>query len=213
MSESITPACVGCADCGADLTGLHFQRRLCLDCRTKRARDPLTMKAHAAVAKAIRRGELPRADSLLCVDCGRPACDYDHRDYTKPLQVDAVCRSCNKRRGPALGGVQVRVPPLPPIQPPRSEVALGTCVDRLVRHCGGITELSRRLGGTPVYQEIQRWLARGWVAPAYALELQPLLPEGMTIENLLQDVARLRVATRAKKVAQHDVCVRENAEV
>jgi hypothetical protein len=25
---------------------------------------------------------------------------YEHRDYTKPLQVEPVCRSCNALRGP-----------------------------------------------------------------------------------------------------------------
>lgn len=31
--------------------------------------------------------------------------DYDHRDYTKPLSVEPVCRSCNKLRGPAIGSL------------------------------------------------------------------------------------------------------------
>ena len=29
------------------------------------------------------------------------AYDYDHRDYSKPLEVDPVCRRCNQMRGPA----------------------------------------------------------------------------------------------------------------
>ena len=54
------------------------------------------------IAKAIRRGVIPNAKTLICVDCGGAAFDYDHRDYTKPLAVDPVCRRCNQMRGPAL---------------------------------------------------------------------------------------------------------------
>jgi hypothetical protein len=54
------------------------------------------------VHKLIRRGELKRADAHACVDCGKQARDYDHRDYLKPLDVAPVCRGCNQRRGPAL---------------------------------------------------------------------------------------------------------------
>ncbi len=62
---------------------------------------PLRDKAHRAIAKAIRLGLMPKASTLVCVDCGTQASDYDHRDYTKPLDVEPVCRSCNVRRGSA----------------------------------------------------------------------------------------------------------------
>jgi len=56
----------------------------------------------AAIRKAIRRGDLQRLDGTIeCVDCGSPANRYEHRDYTKPLDVVPVCRACNYRRGPA----------------------------------------------------------------------------------------------------------------
>ena len=58
--------------------------------------------ASAAVARAVADGELPRPASLPCTDCGKPATEYDHRDYNKPLQVAAVCRSCNRQRGHAI---------------------------------------------------------------------------------------------------------------
>ncbi len=58
--------------------------------------------AHTAVARARRHGLLPSPSSLVCVDCGRPALFYDHREYAKPLDVEPVCRSCNVRRGPAI---------------------------------------------------------------------------------------------------------------
>ncbi len=59
-------------------------------------------KAHSMVASAIKRGVLPKLDgSIACVDCGRRAHEYDHRDYGRPLEVEPVCRCCNKARGTA----------------------------------------------------------------------------------------------------------------
>lgn len=58
--------------------------------------------AHAAVGRAIRCGELPAIDPhMRCMDCGAQAAVYDHRDYSRPLDVELVCRSCNCKRGSA----------------------------------------------------------------------------------------------------------------
>jgi hypothetical protein len=62
----------------------------------------LSLPAIAAVKKAIVKGHLPKASALACTDCGKRARDWDHRDYRKPLDVQAVCRPCNLKRGPAL---------------------------------------------------------------------------------------------------------------
>jgi hypothetical protein len=52
--------------------------------------------------KAIRRGEVKKLDDhSVCVDCGRVAKNYDHRYYSRPLDVVPVCVSCNQKRGPA----------------------------------------------------------------------------------------------------------------
>lgn len=58
-------------------------------------------RAHTAVVKAVLSGELAnlKNSEVPCVDCGARASYYDHRDYTKPLTVEAVCRSCNCKRG------------------------------------------------------------------------------------------------------------------
>lgn len=53
------------------------------------------------VGEAIRAGEIPHPSTLQCADCGRPAEQYDHRDYSLPLSVDPVCRKHNIRRGRA----------------------------------------------------------------------------------------------------------------
>lgn len=59
-------------------------------------------RAQSFVAAAVKRGVLPRLDgTVACVDCGGVACEYDHRDYSRPLDVQPVCRSCNARRGTA----------------------------------------------------------------------------------------------------------------
>ena len=85
-----------CVICGAaDIGG----RRICADC--SKEREPLMRSAVAAVNRAVRMGALPHVKGKLCVDCGAPAHDYDHRNYSRPLDVEPVCRSCNLRRGPA----------------------------------------------------------------------------------------------------------------
>lgn len=61
----------------------------------------LQRNAISAVQAAIKAGNLPRARTKKCVDCGAKANGYDHRDYYKPLEVEPVCRSCNHKRGPA----------------------------------------------------------------------------------------------------------------
>ena len=58
-------------------------------------------RAGNLVQKAIRAGYLPHPTTRLCEDCGEQAQCYDHRDYNRPLMVEAVCTSCNHRRGPA----------------------------------------------------------------------------------------------------------------
>lgn len=56
-----------------------------------------------AVELAKAQGFLHQLDgSIPCVDCGRPAKVYDHRDYSRPLDVEPVCKGCNKKRGPGL---------------------------------------------------------------------------------------------------------------
>lgn len=96
-------------------------KRTCPDCRAFRQRRwRLSPKGIAAtskrnrslkkhpgyyakmeVFKAVRSGRLKKAAEKTCADCGDRASVYDHRDYRKPLVVEAVCRSCNHRRGAA----------------------------------------------------------------------------------------------------------------
>ena len=69
---------------------------------------PLVKAARYAVLRAKTKGLLPilsswhRRSKIRCVDCGKWAQCWDHRDYSKPLEVDPVCKSCNYHRGPGL---------------------------------------------------------------------------------------------------------------
>lgn len=91
-----------CAHClEVDISGRWPSTVFCHDCTPAHVRDNGAIAAHKAVARAVKCGELPRPSTLTCTDCGKPACDYDHRDYGKPLDVQPVCRSCNRKRGPA----------------------------------------------------------------------------------------------------------------
>jgi hypothetical protein len=60
-------------------------------------------QAHHAVYLAVKSGQLKSLHdgATACVDCGEGAKEYDHRDYDFPLQVEPVCTSCNRKRGPA----------------------------------------------------------------------------------------------------------------
>ena len=99
-----------CTVCGAvEFVGGSGGRFRCQACRTA-GRFPVGAfpydgigmnEAHSAVRRAVKRGELQPATAFACVDCGKPAQCYDHRDYSKPLDVVPVCHSCNHKRGPA----------------------------------------------------------------------------------------------------------------
>lgn len=97
-----------CIDCrlpvgAASDTRNRRPKLRCGSCAEKRKTvlGAIRNTASRAVAKAIESGLLERPGKFSCVDCGRKASQYDHRDYTKPLSVEPVCRSCNVMRGPA----------------------------------------------------------------------------------------------------------------
>jgi len=91
-----------CAVCETGTVKRHHMAKLCRPCLASWGKRTGASQANAKVAAAVRRGDLPPAKDCKCVDCGGAARDYDHRDYNKPLEVQPVCRSCNKLRGPAL---------------------------------------------------------------------------------------------------------------
>jgi len=81
---------------------LHTQGSRVMSSRAWMKFYTLQCRAIGAVGWAVKLGKLPKATELTCVDCGKPATQYEHRDYTKPLEIDPVCRKCNHRRGLAV---------------------------------------------------------------------------------------------------------------
>ena len=91
-----------CADCNQEITGREPSARFCWICSNLRPRKNGQAQAAATVNKAVRNGILVPVATLTCVDCGKPAQCYEHRDYNKPLEVEPTCKGCNIRRGPAI---------------------------------------------------------------------------------------------------------------
>lgn len=91
-----------CHECGCRFRYSNHKQLRCLPCRLAVAK--VMRSAMNAVARAVRKGELPNLahHSVKCVDCGGVADRYEHRDYARKLDVEPVCRSCNRRRGPAV---------------------------------------------------------------------------------------------------------------
>lgn len=95
------PACIMCGEkfiCRRTV----ILRTTCYKCMPKWT--SLRRRAQNAVRKAVREGRLPDWRHLACVDCGRPSIGYEHRDYSKKLDVVPICVSCNYKRGPAKIG-------------------------------------------------------------------------------------------------------------
>ena len=68
--------------------------------------DALKVRAKGRVKGAIKRGDLVDWRYLFCADCGGKPYGYEHRDYSKPLDVVPICRKCNIKRGPAIQAYQ-----------------------------------------------------------------------------------------------------------
>lgn len=88
-----------CSLCGAEVQTRGGTHSFCDKCAP--AHFAAQCKATTTVRKAVNFKTLPPAKNCLCVDCGASAKHYDHRDYSRPLDVVPVCQSCNIRRGAA----------------------------------------------------------------------------------------------------------------
>ena len=65
--------------------------------KIRRLLYPLRIKANNAVNTAIKYGRLTRPDK--CQDCGAEGIIHGHhKDYTKPFEVDWLCRVCHIAR-------------------------------------------------------------------------------------------------------------------
>jgi hypothetical protein len=93
---------IACVVCGEREERSPTTRNVlfCTECNRRHLTEGA--KAIAQVGRAVRAGALPKLSDLACIDCGSDAAVYDHRDYTKPLDVEPVCVRCNAGRGPAF---------------------------------------------------------------------------------------------------------------
>ena len=66
--------------------------------KTYEKNNPEKCAAHDMIGSAVRRGDLPRISTCDCVDCGIQATEYHHEDYSKPLDVEPLCRMCHIKR-------------------------------------------------------------------------------------------------------------------
>ena len=59
--------------------------------------------ARLVLQKSLKDGSFikVRDSGLSCVDCDGPATCWEHRDYSKPLDVEPCCHGCNVRRAEA----------------------------------------------------------------------------------------------------------------
>ena len=64
----------------------------------ERVKKPVEYKARQIIRAAVTRGDLPRVATCDCIDCGIQAVDYHHEDYSKPLEVEPLCRMCHIKR-------------------------------------------------------------------------------------------------------------------
>lgn len=68
-----------------------------------------------------------------------------------------------------------------------------SAIQRIVSHYDGPVGLSKQLGNSPVYQEVQRWVRRGWAAPKHFLRLEALAkPLKLGIRDLYADIDRAK---------------------
>ena len=91
-----------CRVCNTDISHRYSTAKVCFPCADNNGKRTGGRKAIALVLAAVKKGILPPVKTLTCVDCGKPARVYEHRDYNKPLEVEPVCNGCNIKRGPAI---------------------------------------------------------------------------------------------------------------
>ena len=91
-----------CRVCNEEITGRETSAKVCWPCYYSKPKRDGQAQAASKVNRAVKKGILPHISTLICVDCGKTAQCYEHRDYNKPLEVVPTCKSCNTRRGPAI---------------------------------------------------------------------------------------------------------------
>ena len=96
-----------CSGCGGDLGNRYKSQRYCNECHAKYMRDnrpkhsELTVEqrekatARAYAREYLKRGKITKQP---CEDCGNIESEIHHSDYSKPLLITWLCRSCHLKR-------------------------------------------------------------------------------------------------------------------
>jgi hypothetical protein len=88
---------VYCAACMKEAHHAHYlenKAKFLDEQRARRARCPDILKARSNVGYALAKGRMNKPDA--CQKCGaRGKVEAHHNDYSMPLQVDWLCRSCH----------------------------------------------------------------------------------------------------------------------
>jgi hypothetical protein len=66
--------------------------------RREVSKNPDKVKARNKVYYAIKTGKLDPVSTKTCEDCGKQAQHHHHEDYSKPLEVVALCNLCHAIR-------------------------------------------------------------------------------------------------------------------
>jgi hypothetical protein len=96
---------VECAKCATPATGYWKLSYWGLCSRCHRVEFEAQEAGRKIFQAAKRKGQFGKVTDYSCVDCGKRAQVWEHRDYRKPLEVEPCCYSCNQKRGPAKFGV------------------------------------------------------------------------------------------------------------
>lgn len=63
--------------------------------RIRRQRYPQIEKAHRAINNAIRDKKLEKPTKFKCKYCPKKAQQYHHPDYSKPFEIEPICKKCH----------------------------------------------------------------------------------------------------------------------
>ncbi len=96
-----------CFRCGYEWIPRTDVIKTCAKCRSpywdkaRNKQEYIKMRiwATGVVQNSKYRQFIGKAKDEKCVDCGKKASHWEHRNYSRPLQIEPVCESCNFKRG------------------------------------------------------------------------------------------------------------------
>lgn len=195
-----------CLNCGEQYEPNNWRQLRCNSCRLPPGYGArLRSAAHRSVAREVQAGRLVnlKVDVVACVDCGRRADRYEHRDYHKPLSVEPICLACNRIRGPVGCPQQLQRRAL--IQPANALADQAESSDhrkemRITRlYVNGMDRLGRTYVGREVDIALRLNPSRRCIYELH--ELEPILPQHEPCEEWFRscdlDALLQREAVRA----------------